>query len=165
VEIRRARPFDADAIASVHERAWHAAYRHVFPHEALDAFRSDANRWRARLSAPPPRSAAFVAEDEDGVTGFLSLGKSRDPGGAGEVYAIYVDPDRWRSGVGAALMRRAEDELRSFGFPAATLWVLDDNPRARRFYESAGWEVDGATKIDTYLGVEVGEVRYARMLA
>jgi ribosomal protein S18 acetylase RimI-like enzyme len=165
VEIRRARPLDADAIASVHERAWHAAYRHVFPHEALDAFRSDANRWRARLSAPPPRSAAFVAEDVAGVAGFVSLGKSRDSGGAGEVYAIYVDPDRWRSGVGAALMLRAEEELRAYGFPAATLWVLDNNPRARGFYESAGWEFDGETKTDTYLGVEVAEVRYGRMLA
>jgi hypothetical protein len=32
------------------------------------------------------------------------------------------------------------------GYTAATLWVIDGNRRARRFYAAAGWSVDGATK-------------------
>jgi hypothetical protein len=38
--------------------------------------------------------------------------------------------------------------------------VLEDNPRARRFYEREGWEHDGGRKDDELLGVTVSEVRY-----
>jgi hypothetical protein len=38
--------------------------------------------------------------------------------------------------------------------------VLEDNPRARRFYELAGWSVDGAVKQDEFLETLVREVRY-----
>ncbi|HET7738600.1 MAG TPA: hypothetical protein VFK32_08510, partial [Tepidiformaceae bacterium] len=31
-------------------------------------------------------------------------------------------------------------------FDVATLWVLDGNTRARRFYEKSGWRSDGATQ-------------------
>jgi RimJ/RimL family protein N-acetyltransferase len=50
--------------------------------------------------------------------------------------------------------------LREAGYRAAILWVLEDNPRARRFYEREGWELDGAAKEDDFLGVRVAEVRY-----
>ena len=57
-------------------------------------------------------------------------------------------------------MRAALSVLRDEGYGAATLWVLERNPRARRFYEAAGWIADGAVKDDTYLGTPVREVRY-----
>ena len=46
-----------------------------------------------------------------------------------------------------------EDEL-------AALWVLEDNPRTRRFYELAGWSCDGGSKDEEWLGTSVREVRY-----
>jgi GNAT superfamily N-acetyltransferase len=149
----------------IHERAWHVAYRHVFPPERLSGFRSDRSRWRTRLTAPPRRSAVIVAVDGDVIVGFASVGESREEPGGGELYAIYVDPGRWRTGAGRTLLRRAEEELRHLGFAAATLWVLEDNPRARGFYEAEGWKADGERKLDTFLGLEVAEVRYGRMLA
>ena len=79
---------------------------------------------------------------------------------AGELYAIYVLPQAWGSGAGAALMREAVAGLREAFDGDAVLWVLEDNPRARRFYEREGWRLDGGRKRDTFLGVEVGEVRY-----
>jgi len=41
--------------------------------------------------------------------------------------------------------------------------VLDDNPRARRFYELAGWP-DGAARDIHIFGFDVSEVRYAKSL-
>ena len=38
--------------------------------------------------------------------------------------------------------------------------MLEDNPRARRFYEREGWDIDGARTEDEFLGVRVAEVRY-----
>ncbi|MDQ6926250.1 MAG: nucleotidyltransferase domain-containing protein [Candidatus Eremiobacteraeota bacterium] len=48
--------------------------------------------------------------------------------------------------------RRAISGLRGAGSAEATLWVLDTNVRARRFYESAGWAPDGTTKVDKHEG-------------
>ena len=61
----------------------------------------------------------------------------------GELYAIYLDPDRIGTGPGRRLSEHAVEDLRSRGFDTATLWVLETNERARRFYEAAGWTHDG----------------------
>ena len=49
-------------------------------------------------------------------------------------------------------------------YDEATLWVLEDNPRARRFYELAGWRPDGARKADEWFEVSATEVRYRKRL-
>jgi hypothetical protein len=43
-------------------------------------------------------------------------------------------------------MERAVEELRAAGFAGATLWVLQSNARARRFYGVAGWQTDGGRR-------------------
>jgi L-amino acid N-acyltransferase YncA len=58
------------------------------------------------------------------------------------------------SASGRALFARAVADLRARGFEAATLWVLRDNQRARRFYEAAGWRLDGSPKSSSS-GVEM----------
>jgi GNAT superfamily N-acetyltransferase len=164
VQVRPATGDDADAIARVQERTWQAAYRHVFPVEELDRggfIRPE--RWRDRLAHPPAGWSTFVAETDGTVTGFAAVGPSRDERGVGELYAIYVLPDRWSTGTGLALLERAELELRR-DYAEATLWVLEGNPRARRFYERAGWAADGREKAEERWGVRALEVRYRKRL-
>lgn len=101
----------------------------------------------------------LVAEEDGAVVGFASCGESRDAPGEGELYAIYALPEAWGSGAGPALMTAALAALRT-GFETASLWVLEDNPRARRFYEREGWTRDGGRREEEFLGVQVAEVRY-----
>jgi ribosomal protein S18 acetylase RimI-like enzyme len=165
VEVRTATVGDAQAIETIRIRGWQRAYRHVFPAERLGAMPIDWSRWSTRIADPPALWTILVAGDP--VVGFAATGPSRDDDGAdgvGELYGIYVDPDAWGTGAGRALIVAAEDAL-SRDFAEATLWVLEDNPRARRFYELAGWSWDGTRKRDVHLGVEVAEVRYRRALA
>ena len=61
-------------------------------------------------------------------------------------------------------MARAERLLTDAGFTEALLWVLEDNARARRFYEATGWEVDGRVKTVEIGGRELVEVRYRKTL-
>ena len=42
--------------------------------------------------------------------------------------------------------------------------MLEDNPRARAFYERAGWPPDGARKAEERWGVRAPEVRYRKEL-
>jgi GNAT superfamily N-acetyltransferase len=165
--VRDARPQDAGAIAQVHTHSWQIGYEHAFPAEALAGISAERRRafWTSYLATVPPRSAVLVAEVDEAVVGFASVGPTRDDESVGELYAIYVDPDHWGIGLGRALIAEAENRLRAAGFREAILWVLDDNPRARRFYEAAGWVHDGVTKRATHLETQVTEVRYHKRSA
>jgi ribosomal protein S18 acetylase RimI-like enzyme len=162
VRVRPAHPEDAAAIADVHVRTWQAAYEHVFGAERLGTLDREQRQtqWAERLAAPEPHTQLFVAEsDDDQIVGFATAGASRDTDGEGELYGIYVLPGAWGSGAGPALMRAVLDGLSADGLATATLWVLEDNPRARRFYEREGWSVDGGRQGE-HLGVPTSEVRY-----
>jgi ribosomal protein S18 acetylase RimI-like enzyme len=161
MEVRQATGADAHAIENVRVRAWRVAYRHAYPPDDLDALPVDGARWRGRLEVPPPGWSTFVVEDGGAVVGFASVGPSRDEDELGELYAIYVDPDAWSTGAGRALIEAAERRLER-DYEGALLWVLEDNPRARRFYERAGWAPDGARKAEERLGVRAPEVRYRK---
>jgi len=164
MDVRLATGDDADGIEQVRVRGWQVAYRHVFPREELESMPVDGTRWRGRLESPPPGWTTFVAEDDGELVGFASLGPSRDEHGLGELYAIYVEPARWSTGVGRALLASAEHRL-AREYREATLWVLEDNPRARTFYEHAGWAPDGARKAEARFGVRAAEVRYRKRLS
>ncbi|HEY4219987.1 MAG TPA: GNAT family N-acetyltransferase, partial [Myxococcota bacterium] len=113
-------------------------------------------------------------DGEEAIIGFTSFGPARDadvagaasPNDAGELYAIYVSATRWRSGAGHALFHAACESMRERAYDSAVLWVLDDNPRARAFYERHGWAVDGLRRVVT-AGAATGlvEVRYGVALA
>jgi ribosomal protein S18 acetylase RimI-like enzyme len=64
----------------------------------------------------------------------------------GQVLSVHVDPPVTGRGVGGALLDHAVATFRAAGFREATLWVVGDNPGARRFYERAGWRPDGNTR-------------------
>jgi ribosomal protein S18 acetylase RimI-like enzyme len=162
VSVRDARPGDAEAIARVHVRTWQGAYRHVFSDEALDSITIEGRveGWRRMITEPRPRSHVLVAEDGAGVQGFASGGPADDDGSLGELYAIYVLPEAWGAGHGRALIAESVERLRADGFPEAILWVLEDNPRTRRFYELAGWRLDGEPREHTFLDTPVRVVRY-----
>jgi GNAT superfamily N-acetyltransferase len=177
VTLRPARRDDADGIADVHVASWRAGYAHVFPESILDADDFDSTRrafWTAWRFAPGHRIAvATVASGTDGererVVGFASYGPERERArgftGRGELWAFYLHPDVWGTGIADLLVDHAEERLAAEGFDTAVLWVLDDNPRARRFYERHGWAASGmSAAFDQYCEVRVPEVEYRKRL-
>jgi ribosomal protein S18 acetylase RimI-like enzyme len=164
--VRRAQPGDADALGRVHVRAWQAAYRGQMPDAYLDGLRAEerAAGWRRGLGRDRDRDPILLAERAGRVVGFAAVGPAEEPAGAGELYAINVDPDHWGTGAGRALLAGAQAELARLGYAEAVLWVLPGNDRARRFYETAGWTTDGTRRTAEVLGVTVEEVRYRRPL-
>jgi RimJ/RimL family protein N-acetyltransferase len=166
--LRRATGADATAVAAMHIHAWQVAYRGIVPDAHLDGL--DVATRAARYDfdgAAPGAPETWIAVDGDVVVGFVTVAPTRDEDlpGFGEVRAVYVDPDRWRSGAGSALLEQAELLLADAGFNEAHLWVLEDNARARRFYERAGWALDGARKVVEIGDRPLAEVRYRKALA
>jgi len=189
LRVRPAVPDDAVAIADAHVRSWQAAYRGLVPQEVLDGLdpRPRYARLRERLATrTDPRAGTLVVEDGTGVVGFAdgtrvvgfadgagvvgfadyapSRDPDADPATVGEIPAIYLAPPAWGTGAGRTLMAAAVAALADAGYTQATLWVMDSNARARRFYERAGWRLDGGAKRDELHGVQIDEVRYRRAL-
>ena len=146
IRIREATIDDARAIAAVQVAGWHAAYRGLVPDAVLDgvtmAVREPA--WVKNLAeSSGPRTT--VLERGGRVVAFGCFGPSRYEEGLGEVWALYVAPEAWRTGAGRALLHEG---LRSLdAHPAVMLWVLEGNARAIRFYEACGFRLDG-TRLD-----------------
>jgi ribosomal protein S18 acetylase RimI-like enzyme len=166
VTIRRATVQDAPALDRLNVRLLQAAYGGQMPDEQLDGPRPEepAAGWERGLSRDRDQDPVLVAEEVGRVVGFAVVGPAQDPEGAGELYAINVDPDHWGRGAGKALLAAAQAELARLGYVEAVLWVLPDNARGRRFYELAGWTTDGTQRTSEVRGVVVPEVRYRRRL-
>lgn len=178
--IRREEPDDAEAIAGVHIRSWQAGYAGLMPDEVLRRLnvRAWAQRRRDLGTADPEHPFTTLVTEVDGVvTGFTTFGPYRnnqdradlDPR-YGEIIAIYVDPARWGTGTGRALLAAARAGLTERGWAEYRLWVLAGNDRARRFYERAGLSPDG--EVSTYTvplsggrdPVRLAELRYTARL-
>ncbi len=79
------------------------------------------------------------------------------------MYAIYIDPAHVGSGIGRRCWRKRCSSAHRCTH-ACFLWVLEENVRARRFYERAGFRADGAEEPFDVDGVAVPEVRYVKDL-
>jgi GNAT superfamily N-acetyltransferase len=151
VLLRSGTPADAEAVARAQIASWQAAYAHLFSAEQLDAIPL-AERTRSWERFPP-----IVAEVDGQIVGFVAVGNS-------ELYAIYVHPRHWGTGIGRELLAAGETRLRELGSTSVFLWVFEDNPQARGFYEAAGWSTDGETKEAELFGMSGPVVRYTKQL-
>jgi len=168
MQIRLAQTEDAMAVARVHVRSWQVAYRGLLPDDYLDQLRPEDRAAKYNFADPNPQAPkTLVAAEGSLIHGFATTMPSRDsnlPDHA-ELAALYVHPDQWGRGIGAALIAAARGSLVQQGFRTAYLWVLAGNTRADRFYQIDGWQPTGEHRTDTVWGIAVNESRYLRMLA
>lgn len=155
--IRRAVPADADALGRVHYIAHVETYTGKFPEGVIEANPPErrARMWASILSEGP--GEVWVAKVDGELVGFAGTGPPRDddPPRDRELYSIYLLASHHGSGLGQALLDAA------LGDRPASLWVLEDNPRAIAFYRRNSFEADGAAKIDGRFG-GIREIRMVR---
>lgn len=137
--IRAARPDDAAAIARLDVETWQAAYAGILATPYLAGLSTTRREqgWRQAILRGPGDTR--VAIDADGaIVGFGSCGRCRgDADFSGEVFTLYVAPDRQNQGIGRALLLALFARLVEHGHRSAIIWVLRDNP-ARFFYRRLG---------------------------
>lgn len=137
--IRRARPTDAEAIATVHDAAWREAYSGIIPGRSLEAMinRRGPSWW---LSAIRGGSRLLVLEFDSQVAGYVSHGRNRVAAipYASEIFELYLSPTFQGIGFGARLFHAAREDLESKGYLSTVVWALSDNERALRFYKKMG---------------------------
>ena len=101
---------------------------------ALPAYREQLEAHPEVFDLPAVQIATgsvFVAEMAGRVAGFAALE-------GGELDGLFVEPESWRKGVGAALVNHAVHEARRRGL---SLTVIA-GPEAQPFYERCGFKVE-----------------------
>lgn len=154
---RAARLDDAEELAVVHTKSWEETYTGLFPEQAWSyeaRLRREA-MWNELLT--DSNTTTVVAEIDSHIVGFAHAEHSRDEPAlpAEELKMIYVLSSAHSSGAGQALIDAA------LGRAAASVWVLEQNPRARAFYAKNRFMHDGTVR-DMDFNPNIRELRLVR---
>ncbi len=157
--VRPAATTDAADLAGCQVGCWREAYALLLSASLLGSFKADERRheqWQ-RMIAADSRWQVLVTEVQGQVVGYATTAPSRDqpPVRALELVSIYLRAAHHGSGLGQGLLDAA------VGNRPCSVWVAEDNPRARAFYTRNGFQPDGAHKTAT-AWENLAEVRLVR---
>lgn len=144
-------------ISNIYEESWKYAYKGIIPQNYLDNL--PVGKWVNHLSKPNMRSLVII--DKDQYIGTTSFCKSRflEFQEYGELVSLYLLPEYIGKGYGYQLLDAAVTELKK-EYNDIFLWVLEENYRARKFYERNGWSFSMKYLEDNIGGKELREVQY-----
>ena len=153
--IRPADAADLETLLAIQRDAAVTAYAHVFLQDRYP-FPDDDIREHWREALGDADLEIYVAEVDGAAAGSVSAGRDL-------LRTLYVRPSHQRMGVGSTLHDFALDRLRAYGCSRATLWTLEENWPARRFYETRGWTLTEVTRIVPFPPNPL-DVQYAKSL-
>jgi ribosomal protein S18 acetylase RimI-like enzyme len=139
IEIRRAKPSDATAVAEAHDEAWRNAYQGIIPGQELEKLisRRGPAWWD---SAIRKGSRVILLVFGDRIAGYANYGRNRARSlfYDGEIYELYLRPEFQGLGFGRRLFTAARRDLAQSGLRSLIVWALSDNEPAVEFYRALG---------------------------
>ena len=165
MEVRRARPGDAAALADI-VGAGLESYRAFAPSGwEPEAVTGTVGRVGALLTADHPYRGWVAPADRTplGFAGYLPASEAGDNAddepGLAHLRHLFVVPGAWGTPVATVLHTAVLDDARGRGFATMRLFCAAGQLRARRFYEREGWTFTGRQIDETPLGLAVVEYR------
>lgn len=150
------------ALGQLHAQSWQVAYRGLYTDAYLagPVLPDRQAVWEARLSKPAPNQWVCLAEDAEGLAGFVCAYLHEDARYGTLVDNLHAAPHRRGQGLGTQLLARAAAWAQAHGSSGLYLWVYEANLPARRFYDHLGavhQETEGKSNPD---GGELPTCRY-----
>ena len=167
IRIKEAQLHDVETLSRIHSISLIAAFGGLFPEEIVMqffGFERRLNGFTKELEKGQPVS--FLVYDDDEAIGVLSYGPSRHAevdDDTIEIWRFYFLPGYWGRGAAAAAMNLLMMKIREAGYRKVILWVMEENLRARRFYEKTGFAKTKKIHEDE-LGRPTREIMYEILL-
>jgi GNAT superfamily N-acetyltransferase len=159
LDVQRAGPAQWQAVKTTRLRALAdspRAFASTLAHEAS----FEDNEWRQRVA----NGNWFLAWSAGSPVGIVAAISAQRRPAERHLVAMWVQPE-WRgSGAAGALVETLCEWAGLDGATSVTLWVVDGNARARRFYKRVGFRPTGERQ-PVPGAPEVGEERMRRALA
>ena len=140
-DIRAFRPDDDPLLCDIRRRAVLAVPPRFYGPAALQNW-ADEDRPGSHAAMIARGGSVLVAEATDRA--LLGMAAFAVRGASGTLFRLYIDPKAQRSGVGAALLHKAEGDMSARG---ATQVVLESSLAALAFYEKRGYVVTARTRL------------------
>lgn len=162
MEIRKATLDDTKDISRIYALSWKKAYKGIVPQAYLDELREDF--WEASFSGwlkGRVLTAQLIVESGKPV-GCIAYGKSRDKSlpDWGEIVSFYLLPEYFGRGYGKKLLETALSDFKESGYQNIYLWVLEENQRARHFYEKYRLQCTEDKCVCEIMGKRLTDIRY-----
>lgn len=161
--IRYANLGDAEILGKIHSKSAQAGFKGIIPDNILeDVFSVErrTKRFINEISEGSPKTA--IVFEKNKPAGLISFGRCRyrnDDKSWIEIWRVYLMQEFWGSGVAEELIKWGINEITKENFKNIELWVLEENMRARRFYEKIGFKNDNVFQVID----NEKELRYIKM--
>lgn len=155
---------DAEQIAKLKIRNYQKTYNNIFSNQFLNEMNIEDEKQKY-INGLKNRKV-LVYYDEDNVLGYIYYGKRKNHKEVlkdydGEIYAIYVDVDFQKKGIGKKLIIAALNDLIN-DYNKIILWCMKDNYDSLQFYEKRNFtkleniatEIGGKELYETGLGFD-----------
>lgn len=165
IRIRSAKKEDASSLANIIVESWKSAYSEIIPKDEITRY-LDKDRRKIQFEK-------FIENGEIVLIGLLNempcglvfANKDNDEGleNCGSIYSIYLLEETWGKGLSSKLMDETVEILKGEGCKKISLWVYEENLRARKFYEKHDFIFDGSKKYSRFSNKPL-ELRYIKYL-
>lgn len=158
---------DADTLASINSKSAQRGYKGIIPDDFLkDKFSYERLKKRIFKELDEGSTISCIIYSNDTPAGMLTIAEDDyKQGDSSEIclWRIYLLPEYWGQHIAGEFIAWITEELKRKGYKKLTLWVVEENTRARKFYEKSGFIHEGEIRIINP-GRELKEYRYVKYL-
>ncbi|QUM76678.1 GNAT family N-acetyltransferase [Moritella sp. 24] len=150
---------DVQLIASIHIASWDSAFEGLMPKGYIDSYTLARRKAEWSEIIGKHLENVIVAEVGNQVVGFLSYNNDRSRLKAIELSKLYLCPSVYDQGFGSLLLKLLEQEAIREGVEYISLYVLDCNQSAIKFYRGHGFKESGACLKTDYEGSVIIDIQ------
>ena len=140
IEIRKAKPEEAEATIDINIAVWKTTYKDLIPMEIIEKLQvKDKERIKSKEDRIREKQNTIVALVDGKIFGYHSIASARNVEyeNCGEIFALYIIGKYKGNGFGKMLVEQAKKELKILGFDKIIIACLKGNP-SNEFYKHIG---------------------------
>lgn len=140
--IREAKIEDVNQISEIVFNSWQDTYNGIISDNYLKKLSIShmIKKW-TKMITEIEHSKTFVYEENNKIQGVIRIGNSEELENTGEIYVLYIDINKKRTGIGSKLFNYGIKELTKMGHNNIILWCAKENKGSIEFYKKMGGNI------------------------